>query len=297
MVVSMTGFATKQYSLALDAQTNVNITISIKTLNSRFFETTFKLPTAFSALETDLIQVCKAKLLRGHCFFTMTVNPSNAFKTEVEPALPAVQSYVRALEKIRKETGVQGAVTLSDLVQLPNIFTVEEKSIDQKTRDQIMGFVEELLITLVGTRTKEGQSIEKDITTRIQELSRAMEAIAKRSAIVMEEQKAHVAQELKQVQHLSGDAIEAHKQVLYHELTRMDVNEEIVRFKNHLASVQSILALPETEKGKRIDFTTQELVREINTVASKNGDSTIGGLVITCKVELEKIREQAQNIA
>lgn len=297
MVASMTGFATKQYSLALDAQTHVNVTISIKTLNSRFFETTFKLPTALSALETDLIQVCKAKLLRGHCFFTVSVNPSNAFKTEVEPALPAVQSYVRALEKMKAATGVQGSVTISDLVQLPNIFTVEEKSIDQKSRDQIMGFVEELLKTLVETRTKEGQSIVKDIGTRAQELSRSIEAIAKRSAIVMEEQKAHVSQQLKQMQHLSGDMIEAHKQVLYHELTKMDVNEEIVRFKNHLASVQSILASPDLEKGKRIDFTTQELVREINTIASKNGDSTIGGLVINCKVELEKIREQAQNIA
>jgi uncharacterized protein (TIGR00255 family) len=296
MVVSMTGFATKQYSLAIDAQTNVNITISIKTLNSRFFETTFKLPPAFSVLETDLIQVCKAKLLRGHCFFTMSVNPSNAFKTEVEPALPAVQSYVRALEKIKASTGVQGSVTISDLVQLPNIFTIEEKGIDQKTRDQIMSFVQELLSTLAGTRTKEGQSITKDVTNRIHELSRAIDAIAQRSARVMEEQKARVAQELNQLKNLAGDSVEAHKQVLYHELTKMDVNEEIVRFKNHLVSVQSILASSDSEKGKRIDFTTQELVREINTVASKNSDSTIGGLVITCKVELEKIREQAQNI-
>lgn len=296
MIASMTGFATKQYSLALDAQTHVSITISIKTLNSRFFETTFKLPPAFSVLETELIQVCKAKLLRGHCFFTMSVNPSNAFKTEVEPALPAVQSYVRALEKIKAITGVQGTVTIADLVQLPNIFTVEEKSIDQKTRDLIIGFVQELLLTLVATRTKEGQSIEKDITTRVQELSRAIDAIAQQSARVMAEQKARVAQELTQLQHLSGDAVEAHKQMLYHELTKMDVNEEIVRFNNHLASVQSILISSDAEKGKRIDFTTQELVREINTVASKNSDSTIGGLVITCKVELEKIREQAQNI-
>jgi len=296
MVVSMTGFATKQHTLALDTQTTVQLTISIKTLNSRFFETTFKLPPALSLLETDLIQLCKAKFLRGHCFLTISINPSNIFKAEVEPALPVITSYLRALDKIGATTGIKGNLTLAELAQLPNVFTMEEKGIDQKSREAIIGLVEELTMVVHQTRTKEGQSAAKDIEVRLAELSRSIEAIAQQSARLMQERKVAVAEQLQKLPKVSDEAIEAHKQMLYHELTKIDINEEIVRFKNHLVSVQTIIASPDLEKGKRIDFTTQELVREINTIASKNSDATISGLVINCKVELEKIREQAQNI-
>jgi uncharacterized protein (TIGR00255 family) len=296
MVQSMTGFATKQLTLALDAQSQVNVTLNIKSLNSRFFETTCKFPAALSTMETDLINVCKAQLRRGHIFFTISVSPSNLFKTEVEPALPVVNSYLKAIEKIKTTYKLEGSLTITDLIQLPNIFSVEEKSLDQQARTAILNATQELVAILIEARKKEGLSIIKDIEQRWSELTQHIQTIEQRAAILMQERKADISNKI----HLLGTApdqiIEAQRSALYNELLKIDINEEIVRFKSHLQNLQAILNSSDVEKGKRLDFTLQELVREVNTVASKSADATIGSLVINSKVELEKIREQVQNV-
>jgi uncharacterized protein (TIGR00255 family) len=295
MLQSMTGFASQQINVALDLQTHVSVTLTLKTLNSRFFETTCKFPTALSALETDLIALCKSHLRRGHLFFTISISPQTLLKTEVDAAMPVVASYMAAIKKIQAAHQISGNFTISDLLQLPHVFTVEDRAIDQQARAQIMQATEQLLATLTATRTKEGSSIIKDIGERCAVLTKHIAVISTQATKLLEQRKADTAAKIQQ---LTGtDTIsESQRVALYNDVSRIDVHEEVVRFKSHLSNLQAIVTSADVEKGKRLDFTLQEMVREVNTIASKSSDATIAALVIDCKVELEKIREQVQNV-
>ncbi len=293
---SMTGFASKNFAIALSPEAQAQITLSIKSLNSRFFETTFKLPYALSNLETELMQRSKAKLKRGHVFFTINMTNPNIFKAGVEPSLPVVHSYVAAAEKIKQKFGIDGELTISDIVDLPNVFSIEEVSIDETLRSTILEETELVLDALVAVRAEEGARIVKDIQYRANKLADAITLVEQNSKAVIEARREKIKQELAALGVNLDTTAEAQRALLFTEITKMDVTEEIVRFKSHLQAIKNLLASDELEKGKRLDFTIQELNRETNTIASKSADATIAALAINIKVDLEKMREQTQNI-
>ncbi len=292
----MTGFASKTFTIALSPETQAQITLSIKSLNSRFFETTFKLPYALSNLETDLMQRCKAKLKRGHVFFTINMSNPNLFKTGVEPALSVVHSYIIAADQIKQKYGVEGKLSISDIVTLPNVFSIEELAVDEALRSTIISETELVLNDLLAARAAEGARIIKDIEQRATKLDEEIIAIEQNSKKVIAARKEKIQQDLAALGVNLDATTEAQRALLFTELTKMDINEELVRFKSHLQAIKVLLASPDLEKGKRLDFTIQELNRETNTIASKCADATIGALAINIKVDLEKMREQTQNI-
>jgi uncharacterized protein (TIGR00255 family) len=295
MLLSMTGFASKTFTLPTDAEA-VSITISIKSLNSRFFESTFKLPYALSFLETDLLQLCKSKLTRGHIFFNINISNPNAFKAAVEPSKSVVQSYLAAITTIKKSFKVGGEITIAELIQLPNIFAMEEKGVDSKTKKTIIDATNEVLEELLKVRAAEGSALKKDIEKRCVVLTKAINELEKISNKVMTDRKKAINQQLKDFGSDKSELADSQRAALYNELNKIDIHEEIVRFQNHLHNLKNLLQTADVEKGKRIDFTLQELSREINTVAAKGSDASMGALAINVKVELEKIREQIQNV-
>lgn len=295
MFLSMTGFASKTITIPTDAEA-VSLTISIKSLNSRFFESTFKLPYALSFLETDLLQQCKSKLIRGHVFFTINMSNPNAFRAAVEPSKAVVKSYLDAIGTIKKTFKVGGEVTIAELIQLPNIFATEEKGIDDRIKKIIVDATNDALNDVLNARKTEGIALKKDIEKRCVVLTKAIGDLEKIYTKVMTERKKAIAKQLKAFGAAPGEATESQRASLYNELNRIDIHEEIVRFKSHLQNLKQVLQAAETEKGKRIDFTLQELSREINTIAAKGSDGSMSALAINVKVELEKIREQIQNV-
>jgi uncharacterized protein (TIGR00255 family) len=296
MVYSMTGFAAKTLVIFPDSDNPVNISLSLKALNSRFFETTCKLPYALNNFETDFIKQFKTKLVRGHVYFTIHASSQHLLSCTVKPNLDTIKGYVAAVEQIKEETHLHGDIALSDLLQLPNIFNVEEKDIDESSRKLLFDAVEQLIDEVIEARKKEGLSLKKDLEQRIAIIQQEIDAIERAYNTVMEQHKALVNEELEGLETLQDDVAEPRRQVLYSMLDKIDIHEEIVRFKSHLANFSAQLVSPALEKGKKIDFTLQELAREINTIAAKCSDSTISGLAINVKVELEKAREQVQNI-
>ena len=296
MVYSMTGFAAKTLVIFPDTENPVNISLSLKALNSRFFETTCKLPYALNNFETDFIKLFKTKIVRGHIYFTIHASSQHLLSSTVKPNLGVIKGYLEAVEQIKKEAHVQGNLTLNDILGLPNVFNVEEKDIDETSRTMIYAAVEQLIDEVLEARKKEGVSLKKDLEQRIAIIQSEIDAIERAYNAVMEQQKALVSEELEGLETLQEGVAEPRRQVLYSMLDKIDIHEEIVRFKSHLANFSAQLASPTIEKGKKIDFTLQELAREINTIAAKCSDSTISGLAINIKVELEKAREQVQNI-
>ncbi len=296
MLTSMTGFASKTFAIPLGNNTQGSLTISIKSLNSRYFETTFKLPHYVSSLETDITQLLKTQLKRGHIFFTINVSSVFLAKGTVEPSLDLVQGYLNAIEKIQSKFNVKGSVTINEIIQLPNIFATEEKNIDEQLKALIMSSTTEVAQELIKARAKEGATLLQDMQQRCVAIEKEMKSIEKNSDKLMKQRKEEISKELLEFNINVTEGQESQRMALYNELNKIDIHEEIVRFKSHLDNMQTLLKSQEAEKGKRLDFTIQELAREINTIAAKCSDATIGSSAINIKVELEKIREQAQNI-
>jgi uncharacterized protein (TIGR00255 family) len=296
MILSMTGFATKTLTIPFDKTTKVNLIINIKSLNSRFFETTCKLPYALSQLETDFIKLLKKKLVRGHIYFSLYVANQAILKSGVEPSMNTIAGYLNSIKEIKKKFNIKDEVSLDTLLQLPDVFMVAEKEIDESATKLIFKAVNELIDDLITFKKEEGAMLEKDLLQRIAIMEKEIDIIDKAFLVLIEEQKKKVNQALKELEHDESKLAEARKNAVFAMLDKIDIHEEIVRFKSHLKSIRDQLKSPELEKGKRLDFTLQELAREINTVSAKCSHATIGTHAINIKVEIEKAREQAQNI-
>lgn len=296
MIRSMTGFATKSLSFALEDGSKAQVAISLKSLNSRFFEVTCKLPYPLSNLETEITKLLKKHLYRGHLYFTINTNTPNAFKSVVEPALSIIHEYLNAINLIKKECNIQESPSLNSILQLPNVFNLAEKNLDAASTALILQTTEQIVAEVIKAQEAEGKMLLDDIMQRIAIMEKEIDEIEKNSATLMEAQKTKLHQALQEMTTDEQKANELHKNTLYSLLDKMDIHEEIVRFKSHLKSLSVHLKSSEIEKGKRLDFTLQELAREINTIAAKCSDATIGSLAINVKVELEKAREQTQNI-
>lgn len=292
----MTGFASKTLLFTIDQETKVNMTINLKTLNSRFFEVTAKLPYSLGNLETVIIKRLKTKLHRGQVYITIHVDSSTLFKGSVKPSMPTISGYLEALDLITQKFNLSGTVTINDLINLPNIFTTEEKEIDDEKQQLLLATIDELADTVTEVRLKEGQELYKDFFQRLTILSKAIVDIETTSAQVIERKRTAIQEALAESSLEDTVLAETRKNALYLALDKMDINEEIVRFKTHLTSLKNLLDSTMIEKGKQIDFTLQECGREINTIAAKCSDAVIGSMAITIKVELEKMREQTQNI-
>ena len=296
MLRSMTGFASQSRIITVDHDEKVQISVALKSLNSRFFETTFKMPHIISSLEIPIIKKLKNMLYRGHVYCIINMSNTAPFKGEIKPAMSVCKGYANAIATIQKEIPLSGSLSVSDIMQTSNAFLVEEKELDSDTQKTLFSLIDNAIAILIKEQEKEGAALDHDIQNRIETISKEMKSISQRSSKQITEQKEKIAHELAQLEAGQEDASEIKKNSLYMVLDKIDIHEEIVRFETHVKNIQTILHSQTIENGKRIDFTLQELSREINTIAAKASDATIGSLAVNIKVELEKAREQTQNI-
>ena len=303
MIISMTGFSSAIISLPIKDQTTgteheVQLSMTLKTLNSRFFEVNCRIPTSLGFLETEMIKHFKKEFHRGTVQFTIYMSSPSALTGAIEPALSTVRGYIAALEKIQSECKLPGSVTIRDLVALDNIFEKKDTPLSETTIDLLRKEIHTLAENCLQVRIEEGASLEKDIKERLSLLHKYMGELEPRALEVTAKKKAQLLENLKNLlKEVAPESTpESHIAATYNQLEKLDIHEEVVRFNTHLETLDKILISSEIINGKKIDFTLQELFRETNTIASKCSDATISSLAISIKVELEKAREQAQNI-
>jgi uncharacterized protein (TIGR00255 family) len=298
MILSMTGFSSALIAIPIHKSDNKNgetlqCTLTLKSLNSRFFETTCKLPHMLAHLETELLKIFKARLYRGNINFTLYVGNPQVLKTQLHPSHAIINGYLRAIAAIQEEFKLPGTVSISELITLPNIFETAEEHLDRHVDKVIIDQINLLVDQLIDVRLQEGKALEQDLSDRLELMQQTLSLIKPRAELITEQRKQHLLQILPE---LSLEAQEQHRQLIYTQLEKMDIHEELVRFQAHCNALARCLAATTSENGKKIDFILQELFREINTIAAKCNDAEISSYTIAIKVELEKAREQAQNI-
>lgn len=292
----MTGFAARSITLTGELGEKTEVSINLKALNSRYFDTTCKIHYAVSMLEHAIVQKIRSVLIRGHVYCTVHITNPQAFRGAIEPAKTTIIAYINAIRQIEELTQLHTPLTLTDILQLPHVFITADTQADEKASGAILQLVDELLDTVNKMRIQEGAALKQDILERIQVMRSEITAIAAEAAHLIEQQKIKIQELLGSIKESETHATTVQKENLFSVLDKMDVHEEIVRFTTHLDSLVKHLNTDATEHGKRIDFTLQELGREINTIASKCASAHISERTINIKVEIEKAREQAQNI-
>ncbi|MBY0109818.1 MAG: YicC family protein [Candidatus Babeliaceae bacterium] len=296
MIMSMTGFGTSTLSIPVK-DTVLYMTLSLKTLNSRFFESTCKLPYALTELETIVLKIFKAKLFRGTLYFSVHVHNPSILKGGVTPSLNMINQYLAAIETIKKHTHVEGTIALHDLITLPSIFEIPEEMLPKNAIELILQEIDKLIQLVIASRQQEGQSLQNDLEQRVHTMNELMSHIEPRAQKVLIEKKQTISATFAAMPYQeASENREQHILMLYGQLDKIDIHEEIFRFKTHLAHFEKVIHNADQEKGKKLDFILQEMFREINTMNAKCSDSQISEYAISLKVELEKAREQVQNI-
>ena len=295
-ITSMTGFSSKTFVLTAPSGERSTVSMNLKSVNSRFFEALVKLPIALSHLETPITKLFKEKLLRGNIYCTVYLSNSNVFEGTITLATTVIDGYVDAIHQIQKKLNLSDEIKLDNILRLPNIFSKQEQQIDEQSLQQIMDAAHELVEGVVHERAAEGEKLAIDLHNRITIIKNEMVIITERAHVFVEEGKKKVHATLQEIGADENLLADAQKSGIYAMLNKIDIHEEITRLNSHLENFETILQQPGMEKGKRLDFTLQELGREINTITAKCSDSTISTHAINVKVEIEKMREQIQNI-
>lgn len=295
MLQSMTGFSSGTITVPTQ-RGNLVLVLEMKTINSRYFEATCKLPSALSPLETKIISLLQAKLSRGRLYLTMRFSEESEVHEEISPSLSTIKQYISAIDLLKTTFALAGELTVSDILTLPNAFEQERREFDEAEEKAILEAIEKIVKKLIETRFQEGARLQIDLEKRFATCAQKIEAINVHFEQIMQEHKELIDKQLAIVQ--AGDELAKHQlDDLYVSLNKMDIHEEITRFNSHLASVRALLIdVKPQDKGKRFDFILQELLREVNTLMAKCSHFTISSLSVDIKVELEKIREQIQNI-
>lgn len=292
----MTGYASKTKSFKISKEDELSLQMDLKSINTRFFECSCRLPSILNPLEIKIIHSLKAKLLRGRVFLNVKILETDGTLTKISPSKKLLEEYLRALNVIKKEFKIAGEVTLSDILNLPNIFSSQTIKIDEKTQIAILTLIDNLADELIKSRALEGAELKKDLDKRFNVCAKNMEGIKKYFKAIVALKKKEVKKLLLEYEKDPKDEIKLRLDELYSILNKIDIQEEVVRFESHLKNAKQVIKDNKTEKGKRLDFILQELLRESNTTLAKSSDYKISKLGVDIKVELEKIREQIQNI-
>ena len=259
MIRSMTGFSSTILTLPRkNTDTGVHeqplqLSMTLKTLNSRFFEMTCKLPYSLSFLETDLIKYFKSKLYRGNVVFTVHLSDPSALTGSIEPSLTAVNGYMKAIDRIKENYTLAG-LTISDLITLPNIFETRETPLHRETIERIMAAIEQLTSLVQEMRITEGEALAVDLESRVDAINEHLEQLEPRAQVVMQQKKEQLFATLKTalLETHQETASDAQTTLIYNQLERMDIHEEIVRFKTHLESLLADYQSTEIESGKKL---------------------------------------------
>ncbi len=291
MVDSMTGFGRGKA-----AQDGREITIELKSVNHRYLDLSFRMPRHISFVEDTLRTALGAALARGHV--DVTINYRNtrtdARKVEIDNAL--LGAYLDAAQSASAVFFLENDLTLSKALRLPDVAMITEADEDRAAVIELAGLaLQAAVLELKDARAGEGERLSRDLMARMETIDAIAAEIALRAPLVVEEYRIKLTE---RIETLLGQT-EVDRQRLATEVAlfadKASIEEELVRLKSHTAQMRQLLTGSEAA-GRRLDFVVQEMNREFNTIGSKANDAEITKKVILGKAEIEKVREQVQNI-
>lgn len=288
---SMTGYGKGQ--ACADGRT---VTVEIKTVNHKFFDWSMKMPKGFLFVEDDVKKAVSAVVNRGHVDLFLTYEQETAKAADFAADEELAEKFVAAARRLSEKTGVPFDVTACTLVKNPDIFGLKADDVDdEQLRALVLQATDGALAGLVAMREREGASQVADITEKLDSVRASLDAVASFAPSVVSDYRAKLNARISEV--LGKDVADPNRIAAEVALfaDKCAIDEEITRLGAHIETMRSYLALSEPV-GRKLDFLVQEMNREANTIGSKANNLRITEKVLAMKNDIEKIREQSQNV-
>lgn len=287
---SMTG-----YGRATVDQGGRQLTIELKSVNHRFLDLNFRMPRSFAFLEEEARKQISKKIKRGHVDVYATYRNLREDSKSVSVDMALVRAYQAALDDIAELTDASDDRTLMSIASLPDVLALDEQEEDQELLKELMNNTMKLaLAELSAMRAREGSELMKDILLRVSALEVMTGKIEERYPDTICEYTKRLRARVQELTDGNYDEQRIAQEIAIM-ADRSAISEETVRLKSHIQQLREICAEKEPV-GRKLDFIVQELNREVNTISSKSQDVPITQLVVSAKAEIEKMREQVQNI-
>ena len=284
------------YGRSVQSLNGREITVELKAVNNRYLDCSVRLPRIFSFAEDAIRQRIKQNVARGKVDVFVTVNFEDVSDVEISVNRPVLEGYLAAMRSIAADYAVRDDISVCSLSRLPDVFTVQKQQCDEEAavRD-LLAVTDEALAAFNAMREREGEALAADLRARAATILGLVEKIEARSPETLAEYRERLTARMNEV--LENTQIDESR-ILTEAAVYADkiaVDEETVRLRSHLGQLETMLSTG-GPIGRKLDFLMQEMNREINTVGSKCSDLAMARTVVDVKAELEKIREQMQNI-
>ena len=292
MIISMTGFGRGEA-----ADNGLSATVEIKSLNSRYLDLSIRLPQRLQDKELILKELVQKTISRGKLNINVHVTESDSGEPHIKVDEVKVKAYARILREVQEAAGIEGSLNVRNITGFGDVFITkedDEEILAQKWAVALKA-LNVAIENLVAMRTQEGDQLKSDLTERIESIESNLKDIEKVSDGRVGEVRNKLRERIQQLfddENFDKERLETEVAVI---ADKMDITEEIVRMRAHLKFFIEAIEQPEPA-GRRLNFLTQEMNRELNTIGSKANDSEIAHHVVRSKETLEQIREQVQNV-
>lgn len=289
MIKSMTGFGSAEGAVG-----GARVSVEIRSVNHRFFNPSVKLPSELTKWEADVRDAMRRGITRGHVTLSARVERTQLEDARIDEA--RFGAYVEQIRRLQERFGLATGVDAADVLRLPNVIASRDEEAEG-TAAELVAIVDRAVAALDQMRAAEGARLARYLDERLSIIERAVDRIAERAPTRLVEQRDRLRAAIAEL--AAGVALD--DQRLAQEVAiladKLDVAEEISRFHSHFVAFRATIASPSPEGvGKRLGFLLQELLREANTTGSKANDASMLQNVILIKEELERIREQVENL-
>ena len=291
MIKSMTG-----YGRAVETVNGREFTVELRSVNNRYLDCSVRLPRMLSFAEDAVKQAVKASVSRGKVDVFITVRSEAGDEVQVTLNKSVLQSYLDAMRQMVDEFSVADDISVSTVSRLPEVFVIEKPQVDEEQLMQdLMGVVAKALEGYDAMRCAEGEALDRDLRSRGDTILELVSQVEAGNGKTVADYRARLEAKLREV--LANTAIDESRILTEAAIfaDKVAVDEETVRLRSHLKQMNTMLSTGGA-MGRKLDFLLQEMNREANTIGSKCTDVALARIVVDIKAELEKIREQTQNI-
>ena len=293
MIKSMTGFGRSEYS---DGKRN--ITVEIKSVNHRYSDISVKMPRRYGFAEDKVKNIVKSRLRRGKIEVSIMVENITENDINIKLNEPIARQYYENIKTLQSTFELCGDISLRLLATMPDVMkAIPDVDDEEEITGAILIPVEEAAANLENMRTIEGEKLAEDLLIKGENIKTLLDKIAERAPLVVVDYTAKLRERIAEL--LAGSAVVPEDRILTEAAIFADkcaIDEEITRLNSHLLQLKKIIGSDNEAEGKKLDFLVQEMNREANTIGSKANDITITNYMLEIKSEIEKIREQVQNI-
>ena len=290
MIESMTG-----YGASTRSSENYQITVEVKSLNSKYFELSLKLPRVYMKYEHLLKNKLSQKLKRGKISLLFNIEVLNEDKRTLKINRILAKKYLTEIRELGEYLDIENPVGLPFILELPEVIPTEAEQVDEEEWMLMEQAIEGATDELIKSRQEEGKALDQDLAKRREAIAESLEKVKVLAPIRMSNIRNRIEQSFDEIKHKVEVDKNRFEQELIFYMEKLDINEEIVRLDQHLSFFKQ-LREEKKSNGKQLQFLSQEMGREINTIGSKANDAGIQRLVVGMKNELEKIKEQVLNI-